>query len=376
MKRLKARSLFAGVVAYSAILNGALRASDTSSILDVGPGYNVQDVLTSQPVSGGYTVANGTVHVWSNDMFMGATDGYQRGTIASGTYVTIGRPSGPLNSNGYGDPFGVYDAGTGNFYAGTYGNSSGSIYRRNDATGTWSTVGSMASMYGADIHDGQLYVSGLNAVFTGAPGQDNQIALFDLSGQNLHDVLIKATGNSANVAVDALGNVYYANYGAESLLYRWSAEQVAGVRADLGNGVAGGGINDSYLTYDDATVLTLLPDGANGIAVDDGGNVFLTVNGASSSLLMWNSGMGLWAEGNENHYEVIGELDANLPYGWLGSIDTEGDFLNGGSVYVSNYGSSGLAQVTAVPEPSTYMLAGLGIAALAYLRRSKFRSHS
>lgn len=341
-------------------------ATDTSSIADVASGYNARDVVTGLPISGGFSVANGVVHTWTDDMF--SADGYQgyrTGNLTTGLVTSISKPSAQYG-NGYGDAFGAYDAGSGTFYAGYYSNSDAGVLRYSG--GSWTNLGTFQSLYGAEAHNGDLYVSGLNAIWTGGTDQSNQIALFDLSGGNQHDVLIQATGNSAHVAVDVLGNVYYANYnGSTPALYRWSLEDINSVRADMGGGDAGGGSGDLFLTYGDADILSFLPAGANGLAVDEGGNVFVTVNGAGSSLLvMWNETMGA---GASDHVETIATLDSGSFFGWFGPIDTVGDFLNGGSVYFSNYGSGGLAEITAVPEPSSVALVLLGCVGILRRRR-------
>lgn len=337
-------------------------AQSTSSIITAESGYMSRDVVTNQSVSGGFTVANGRVYSWSNQ-YPGYV-GFQIGNIATGEVQTIGQPSFPINSNGYGDPFGLYDAANDIFYAGTYNDGGASLYSYSN--GTWTALGNFNSLYGADVQNGDVYVSGLNAIWTGGVGQHNQIALFDLSGAGNHDVLIHATGNSAYVTVDNAGNVYYANYnGGTPSLYRWSFESINLVRADREGGLAGGGIDDLYLTYDDAELLSSLPGGANGIAVDEGGNVFVTTN-YSSEVVMWNESMGT---GSGDNYVTIG---TPAGFGWLGAIDTHGDFLNGGSIYVSNYGSDGLAEITqAVPEPSVYLLLAVaaGLVGFRKLRR-------
>ena len=349
------RSLVTGL-GIAILSQSAIVAADTSAIVAVSGAYNARDVVTNQSISGGFTVANGNVHSWANDF--SSNVGYQIGNIGTGVVMTIGQPSFPINSNGYGDAFGLYDASTGSFYAGTYGNTNGGIYRY--ASGGWTALGTFNSLYGGEAHGGQVYASGLNAIWTGGVGQDNQIALYDMTGGDNHDVLIQATGNSAYVAVDGAGNVYYANYnGAKPALYRWSFEDINLVRADQGGGLAGGGIDDLYLTYDDAQLLTYLSDGANGIAVDEGGNVFVTINGSASSLVMWNESMGFSTEGSltDYHYTTIATLDPFAFTGWFGALDTSGNFLNGGAVYLSNFGSAGVAEITqAVPEPSTWAL--------------------
>lgn len=343
----------------------AAHAVDTSSFVNVSADYNARDVLTSQPVYGGFSVHNGQVHTWVNDWT--GNPGYIIGDITSNIYTTVGKPAGGVNSNGYGDAFGIYDHVGQRFYVGTYNFSGSGLYSYDVATQSWSDHGAFDSLYGVAVQDGQVYASGLNAIWNGSAGQANQIALYDLSGTGQHDVIIQASGNSAHVAVDAAGNVYYANYGdSSSALYRWSFEDINLVRADLGNGGVGGGIDDIFLTYDDAIVLTLLPSGGNGIAIDEAGNVFVTVNGTESSLLMWNESMGVWDENDPFHFQRI----ASGTSGWLGALDTEGDFLNGGSVYIS--GGPGITEITmAVPEPSTYALLVLSVCGIYLWRRNR-----
>ena len=107
-------------------------------------------------------------------------------------------------------------------------------------------------------------------------------------------------------------------------------------------------------------------DQANGIAVDDGGNVFVSVNGTESLLLMWNEDTG-------DSYEIIATLDSSQWFGWFGALAVDGDFLNGGSLYMTNYGAAGLAEITAnVPEPATLCLLAGGAAGTVILLSALF----
>lgn len=283
----------------------------------------------------------------------GGSTAYQVYDIASGALVSSTPVGVPINSNGYGDPFGLYDAGSGTFYVGTYSGSGSGLYSYDRNTSTWHDHGVFNSLFAGAVHNGQVYASGLNAIWNGGTGQDNQIALYDLTGGNSHDVLIHATGNSAGVAVDRHGNVYYANYnGGNTALYMWTAAQIDSVSASFGNGDTGGGEGDLYLTYDDGTLLTLLPAGANGLNVDEGGNVFVTVNdfGGTQGLLMWNETLGF---GEDDNYRFI-VTNADGSYGWFNHVEVEGDFLNGGTLWVSS--GSGLAEITylgLIPEPAS-----------------------
>lgn len=377
---MKHHSLAAGapvlVAAILGVWSGASGlAADTSSIVDVSGAFSARDLLTGDAISGGFTVFDGHAYTWSNDW--NGYLGFRVGDLSTGNYTSGLKPSFPIASNGFGDPFGAYDAENGIFYAGTYDDAGSGMYRYVQATQTWSSLGVFESLYGVDIFEGEIYASGLNEIWNGSTGQGNQIALYDLTGGSSHDVLIQATGNSAHVALDISGNLYYANYlpGGGAALYRWTAAQLESVRADKGHGTSGGNVTDLFLTYDDAELLTLLPEGsngANGIAVDEGGNVFVTANGSASALLMWNESMGLYSEVDEYHFEIIAGADSSLGWGWFGAIDTTGDFLDGGSVFMTNSGSNGLAEITfTIPEPSAalYLLTAGGLLGLWRMRK-------
>ncbi|AHF94770.1 hypothetical protein OPIT5_26335 [Opitutaceae bacterium TAV5] len=308
-----------------------------SSIITTTADYSALDVTpTLSLVNGGFTVYDQELHHWNGDEYeIRTADG-------TDTVLATYTPDIPIASNGFGDAFGLYDPDNDIFYVGTYDWSGSGLYSYDAGTDTWTDLGVFDSLYAGAVHDGDVYVSGLNAIWTGGVGQDNQIALYDLTGAGNHDVLIQATGNSASVAVDSNGDVYYASYepSGSSRIYKWTKAQIDSVRADQpGGGTAGGGAGDKYLTYADATVLAPLPSGtgANGIAVDEDFNVFVTYNGSSSGLLVWKSASATT--------EVIGTFTF-----WGGYISTYGDFFDGGAVYVNSYGS-GIAEVTYTPVP-------------------------
>lgn len=342
-------------------------AAQTTGIAITDPSlYGLTDRLTSLNVYGGYSVYDGQLYYWGGSG--SGVQEYRIYDIAAGTLRSSIPVSGiTMVSNMYGDPFGLYDSINGIFYVGTYSNSDSGLYSYNESTGVWNSLGVFESLFGAATYDGRVYASGLNAIWNGGFGQGNQIALFDLTGAGNHDVIIQADGNSAGVAVDHAGNVYYASYEfGGSGLYMWTAEQVASVMAENGHGGAGGGEDDIFLTYNDATLLTDLPGGAYGINVDAAGNIFVTVNGGVSGLLMWNESMGL---GDGEHYELI--ADAGGSWGWFNHVEVEGDFLNGGTLWVSS--GTGLAEITyLIPEPTTFAMVIMGgLLALYGNRRRK-----
>jgi hypothetical protein len=361
-------------------------ARASSLYYNVATGYAVTDLITDFTVSGGFTVYNGNVYTWTHDSYSPLSPGYRITNLATGNITLVspgGNPNGGgLDGNGFGDPFGFYDPYDNIFYAGTFNGFGTGMWYYNQADDKWKKLGVFNSLYAATAVNGRVYASGLNAIWAGGTSQDNVIALYDLTGGSAHDILIQATGPSAACAVDKFGNVYYANYAAAGVtgkasLYMWTAEQIDSVRADLGHGAAGGGEFDSYLTYADGRVLTVLPDfswGANGITVDDGGNVFVSYNGGETGILMWNESLGDWKVDDAYHYEIIATATKDVM--WAGFLDAEGDLLNGGTLYANAYNSPGLAAITfdVVPEPGTWALMAAGL--LLLLLRSLHQHRS
>ena len=321
--------------------------------------------VTSHAVAadGQFTVVGDTMHYWS-----GAT-GYNLYDVNTGTTTNIGKPPNGTTSNGYGDPFGVYDPDTGFFYAATY--TSGErcdIYVYDTVSSTWLTEGpsgnGVTNAFGAATYNGSLYISGLNEPWDGGYGQDTFIYTTDLMAGTENDaeqdMLILTSFNSANVAVDSDGGVYYIPYSIDNstALYYWSAEQVASVTDDVDSGEP-----DDYLTLADAAVLAELAGGGNGIAVDDAGNVFFTLNNSADG-----SFLGMYDPEIGSGYEIL--YTADSPYAWLGAVSIDGNFKEGDSVYFSPYGS--ITEVSMVPEPAmAAFFLGLGALVLGCTRRRR-----
>jgi hypothetical protein len=317
-------------------------------------GYEMHNYPVS--ASGQFTAYNGQIHYWT------ASSGYQIYNVASGATTTIGLPPNGINTNGYGDAFGVLDTSNSRFYAATvYGSSDGDVYIYDGNAATWQTPGKngvmMANAYGGQVQNGQLYVSGLAEPWNGGYGQDTYIFAFDHSAAPgstaRHDTLIQTAGNGANLAVAPNGDVYYGTYSTNTL-YRWTAEQVAGVKDDL---YASGAV-DHFLTLTDAAQNWSLPGGGNGLAVDAGGNVFFAVNHFNSDWTM-TSVLGMLDSSQPSGYkEIMTETTDDYSY-WFGAISVDGNLLDGGTLYFSPAFGAGIAGVTAVPEPGTFLLLGM-----------------
>ncbi|MEN6407480.1 MAG: hypothetical protein ABFC77_13535 [Thermoguttaceae bacterium] len=104
----------------------------------------------------------------------------------------------------------MFDSTNNVFYAGTYNDYDASyVYQYNRATGTWNTEATgttagvlMVNAYGAQAHNGQLYVAGLAEPWNGGYGQDNYVFAYDHGATPggatpRHDMLIQTSGNSA-----------------------------------------------------------------------------------------------------------------------------------------------------------------------------------
>ena len=323
--------------------------------------------------AGQFSVGNGKIHGWAGSR------GYRVFDIATGEVTEIGQPANGVNTNGAGDPFGVYDPNSDMFYAGTFVDGARSdVYKYDVAAGAWVTPGKdgvvMNNAYGADTYNGQLYVSGLAEPWNGSIGQDSYIFAFDhtadVGDTARHDTLIQTAGNSAYVTVGANGDVYYATYDfSNSKIYKWTAEQVASVTNDLYADE-----EDTFLTLDDGEMILSLPGGGNGIAVDDAGHVFFSANKYVFDPITYEA----------HTVNVLGMVDGSQPegyraisthgpedsgYSWYGALAIEGDFLKGDALYIAGLGDSGFGAITMVPEPAS--LALFGLAGLIMLRRRK-----
>lgn len=334
-----------------------------SEYIDLHIAGEARDIGSGQvAIEGQFSVHDGIGHYWNADWGAGA---YRTVDLDTGTVTNIGAP-GTILTNGYGDPFGMYDSTTNAFYAATYyGSGESYVYKYDYATASWSEGIKAVNIYGGDFYNGQLYIAGLREPWSG--GYDsNYVSLFDFSGNGYHDALIETGGASAHVALDTSGNVYYATYDPSGAgqLFRWSADQVSTVVNDLA-----GGAEDTFLTLADGEKLTNLPGGANGITVDEAGHVFVTTNGSNATLLMWS---GLAGDGD--NYEVIGTNSDGL-YAWFGPLDIEGNFLQGDALYGSYGFNGGITEITAttepVPVPAAAWLLGSGLLGLAGIRRRR-----
>lgn len=350
------RALTTLLAAGSATLLLAGNALADSAYVDLQIPGTSRDI-GDMSMEGGFSVHNGTGHYWK------AGSGYHTVNLQTGAITDMGSPDW-VNTNGYGDPFGMYDAFSNAFYAGSYLNGGESyLYKYDYNTSNWSEGLGAINLYGADIYQGEVYISGLREPWSG--GFDtNYISLFDFSGNANHDALIETGGASAHVALDRQGNVYYAPYQfGGTALYKWTADQIAGVRDDLA-----GGDEDTYLTLADGQKLTDLPGSANGITVDDAGNVFVTDNNfPASQLMMWNG-----TAGDGDNYDVIG-VNPEGTFAWFGPLDIEGDFTQGDALYGS-YGFGGpITEIAAnpVPVPGAVWLLGSGLLGLVGIRRRK-----
>jgi hypothetical protein len=310
----------------------------------LSPGYSMQSYNSVAP-DGQFTAYNGQINYWTS------TAGYQIYNTASGSTTTIGLPPNGTISNPYGDAFGVLDPVNNVFYAGTVApDFSSYIYEYNRTAGTWSNSTSagvhVAAAYGAQVYNGQLYVSGL--VSGSGPPPTNIFAFGQTAIPNgpAPQTLIQASGYSADLAIAPNGDVYYGTNDTDTL-YRWTAAQVAAVTS-------------TPLTIANAQTVCTLPGGGGGLTVDSAGNVFFSVNDLNSG----NSTLAIVNPSSPTGYDSIYTSSGFADY--YGAISVDGNFLHGGTLYfdpgLDGGSTNSLVAIQAVPEPSSLVLLAVAAA--------------
>ena len=197
------------------------------------------------------------------------------------------------------------------------------IYRIDVESGEWDLKARMAANWDLVFWNDSLLVSGLNSTDYNTP---NAIFVLDTSGQDLHRKIIETGGNSAGLAIDSHGNLYY---GTSSLtgpnaLYRWDSIQLAVVIETPGA---------SPLQLGEAEKLADLPMGVYDCEVDDGDHVVFSMNvwGGTQVLARWNG-----TAGDGPNYDTLAVSDA-----WLGMVKSRGDYtvqVPGNSLFTLGYG--------------------------------------
>jgi hypothetical protein len=350
------------------------RASGGSIIVTPSQGYSAVDVFTERAPEafGGF----------GNDLAMfekgkGEYQGLQVVNPRSGaTLMSLGMPS---------DYFGRYTDETGfcgvwssfvtadpdgsSLWVGftNYGNTDDRIYKVT-LDGHWTEKTKLTGNFDMEFDGTTAYVS---ANTSGLNHADNSLWRFDTTtGQTRAFAFVG--GYSAGLGVDSAGDVYYGNYGfspGNQYIYRFSAQQISDTLASE---------SDPLLQLKDAEILTRLDaSGPYDLDVDAADNVVFNLNtlagdqsnptSASSEIAVWNGTVG-----SGMNYDVIG--DGGGQSRWYTMLATTGDIRQpGGTVYVNDYFSPGIAELTATPEPSTFVLlsiAGITVAAYAYRRRA------
>lgn len=210
------------------------------------------------------------------------------------------------------------------------------IYEVDIATGTWDHVASLSANFDLEFYNGDAFVSGLNAGWSGGTSSVTSIWLLDTSGSNNHAKVIEVGGNSAGLGIDAgTGDFYYASYNGTYArqLYSWDW-------TDVQNAIS----TTTHLTHSDGTKLSDLAGGAYDTDVDDFGNVVFNGNMASGSyshyLAVWDG-----TTGSGNNYDVIGYGTSGSGH-WFTMIDTVDDVTaTGGIIYQADYYIAGIAEI-------------------------------
>ncbi|MDG5800604.1 T9SS type A sorting domain-containing protein [Marinilabiliaceae bacterium ANBcel2] len=213
------------------------------------------------------------------------------------------------------------------------GNDDDRIYSINIESGEWQLIDNIPGNFDLEFRNGEALISGLNSPDWNNP---NSIFLLDKSDNKNHQKIIEIGGNSAGLAVDAAGNIYYGTYflQKENAVYKWANE-------DVQNAID----NDKILTIDDGVKISDLPTGHQvyDCEVDADGNLLFNVNSFSSAsfLVKWDG-----TKGDGLNYEVLAESPVETD--WITMIKTMGSInchKNGNAIFTSIYGKP-IAQLT------------------------------
>jgi hypothetical protein len=354
--------LFTLTVIGALTVSGAINHAHASYQPNTALGFASGTANLGVNFEGGFSVYSGTAHLWSPYTSTG-TGGYNTANASTGATTVVSATA--LDGNGFGDPFGLYVPASGTFYAGTYngnsGTAAGGLWGYN---GTWTKLGVYDSLFAAAANtSGTVYLSGLNSAWSGTYGQNNVIAVY--TGGTFQPV-IQTQGNSAGVAMDNSGNVYYADFDASGTAYlrSWTAAQVA---TALSSGTA--------LTYAQSSTLTALPPGASATdtAVDDGGNVFVSINNSGTNgIIVWFADSG--TSGGAN-YQYVAYLTTTPggSFDWAGFLATTGNVLDGGALYAGS--SAMLNDLTAITLPAELRKSAAAAAAVPTVKQPKATSN-
>ncbi|MGZ0654466.1 hypothetical protein ACWPKS_02570 [Coraliomargarita sp. W4R72] len=286
---------------------------------------------------GAFSINDGALHYWTNG------EGYRIYALDWDVEQVIGLPTGSAPAGGYDLPFGVFDAEAGLFYGGTYvseGLRYVSVY--DEVGSTWlfdaSTLAGFTDVYGATLYAGALTVAGRTQAWNSEGTLGDYIFNFDTNpssdGTVRHDALILTEDSSGAVAYGPDGGLYYATTETNSIYY-WSAAQIASVTDDF-DVVS----TDSYLALSTGQKLLDLPGHIGGIAVDEAGVLFFTMNIVGDYPEQF---VAKYDSDAPDGYEVLVSSAGSIDY--YGHLAIEGIFSEGGALYFSPGVEQDLARI-------------------------------
>ncbi|EIQ01718.1 hypothetical protein OpiT1DRAFT_00291 [Opitutaceae bacterium TAV1] len=229
------------------------------------------------------------------------------------------------------------------------------IYKHDTTTSATARISSTTN-YGLYAHNGVLFITG-----AGNAGAANFIArtALDAQGNLVNDPAINlgvTGGASGPMAFDAQGNLYYAPGMGRTAIYKWSAQQVADAIADPDasplctiNNV------EDFLWYDYTLDFSGYAGGTS-MAVDENGNIYLTLtNFSSGSEIVFFD-----VDGSSSPKSIV---SSDMRLGEIRYRDGILYVADGFSIYQ-------VTTVSPVPESSTWaLLCGFNILAFVVLRR-------
>lgn len=303
------------------LLGWSIQNKAQSDYLTPADGYLTQDLITNYMFST-FEVSNGTLYGFD-------IDGIHAFNAETGEHLyTESKPDGYSAQ----PSFMKVDASAEYLWMGfTKADlSDDRIFRFNLSNKSWEHMASLSGNFDVEFIDNHVLISGLNSSTWGDP---NGIFLLDISGNNDHIKIIEPGGNSAGIATDGEGNLYYASYfmSEDNFIYKWDAADVM----EVING------NSSALAISDAAILASLPAGAYDCDVDDNNNLIFNCNDFTNGgfVAIWNGTSGA---GN-NYTSTCATTE------WLTYVKASGNVNSGSEFYTMAYAQA-VAEIKAEAE--------------------------
>ena len=221
-------------------------------------------------------------------------------------------------------------------------------------------------------------------------GGANGLSISAIDLQNNHTLTLTGTGTNATtrneitVGIDGTGTSGVVKSGAGTLLYSGANTYIGTTSVTAGILQLGAGeriANTSNLLLSNGAMLRManFTETVGTLSIGAGGGIIdFGVGAGNNSLILLDSSASSWAAGltilnfNTGDSLKIGSSNGALTLSQLSNIIFQsGTATNGSGSQVGAISATGVVTPTTVPEPTSAMLIGLGLMAIAARRRQR-----